>query len=127
MCRRLASAQETGRGYDSNWFRQALAERGIELRIPSTRTRKAPLAYEKAPYRQRHKIENLFAKLSQHATTDAPIPSSQPFASRQPSHAIPINESRAWRGSIAGTVRRASLGATPMMRLKARLKEASDS
>jgi transposase len=31
--------------------------------IPSTKGRKAPLDYDKALYRQRHKIENLFAKL----------------------------------------------------------------
>ena len=30
---------------------------------PPTKSRKIPLAYDKALYRQRHKIENLFAKL----------------------------------------------------------------
>lgn len=51
------------RGYDSNWFRQALADRGIEPCIPPTKSRKAPLAYDRTLYRQRHKIENMFAKL----------------------------------------------------------------
>ena len=51
------------RGYDSNWFRTALKERGVEPCIPSTRSRKQPLDYDKALYRSRHKIENLFAKL----------------------------------------------------------------
>jgi len=51
------------RGYDSNWFRNALKERGTEPCIPPTKSRKTTLAYEKALYRQRHKIENLFAKL----------------------------------------------------------------
>jgi putative transposase len=51
------------RGYDSNWFRQALKAKGIEPCIPSTRSRKVPLAYDKTLYRSRHKIENLFAKL----------------------------------------------------------------
>ena len=50
-------------GYDSNWFREALKERGIEPCIPPTKSRKTPLDYEKTTYRQRHKIENLFAKL----------------------------------------------------------------
>jgi len=51
------------RGYDSNWFRAALKARGIEPCIPPTRSRKAPLDYDKTLYRTRHKIENLFAKL----------------------------------------------------------------
>lgn len=51
------------RGYDSDWFRQALAERGIAPCIPSTRSRKQPIPYDKGLYRQRHWIENMFAKL----------------------------------------------------------------
>ncbi|SCB23643.1 Transposase DDE domain-containing protein [Rhizobium miluonense] len=51
------------RGYDSNWFREALAEKGIEPCIPPTRNRKTPIAYDKALYSQRHKVENMFAKL----------------------------------------------------------------
>ncbi len=51
------------RGYDSNWFREGLAEKGIEPCIPSTRTRKVPLHYDAVVYRQRHRIENMFAKL----------------------------------------------------------------
>ena len=51
------------RGYDSRWFRQALKARGIEPCIPSSKSRKVPFAYDKALYRQRHKVENLFAKL----------------------------------------------------------------
>ena len=51
------------RGYDSDWFRQALKAKGIKPCIPSTRSRKVPLDYDKSLYRSRHKIENLFAKL----------------------------------------------------------------
>ena len=51
------------RGYDSNWFRAALTKRGTEPCIPPTKSRKTPLPYDKAIYRTRHKIENLFAKL----------------------------------------------------------------
>ncbi len=51
------------RGYDSGWFRQALTARGIEPCIPSSKSRKLPFAYDKTLYRQRHRIENLFAKL----------------------------------------------------------------
>ena len=51
------------RGYDSTWFRQALVMKGIEPCIPSSRSRKIPYPYDKVLYRQRHKVENLFAKL----------------------------------------------------------------
>lgn len=51
------------RGYDSGWFRKALIDRGIEPCIPSTRSRRIPFAYDKTLYRQRHRIENMFAKL----------------------------------------------------------------
>jgi transposase len=51
------------RGYDSKSFREALADKGIEPCIPSSRSRKIPYPYDKVLYRQRHKVENLFAKL----------------------------------------------------------------
>lgn len=51
------------RGYDSDWFRAELQDRGIEPCIPSSRSRKVPYAYDKSIYRERHKVENLFAKL----------------------------------------------------------------
>ena len=51
------------RGYDSNWFHAALAGRGIAPCLPSTRLSKVPLPYDRALYRQRHRIENAFARL----------------------------------------------------------------
>jgi len=51
------------RGYDSNRFRANLIERGIIPCIPSTRSRKVPLPYDKELYRQRHRIETMFARL----------------------------------------------------------------
>jgi transposase len=51
------------RGYDSNRFRAALATRGIMPCIPSTKSRKVPLPYDKPLYRQRHRIENMFGRL----------------------------------------------------------------
>ncbi|ODT66441.1 MAG: transposase [Pelagibacterium sp. SCN 63-23] len=50
------------RGPDSAWFRAELEDRGIEPCIPSSRSRKVPFFYDKAIYRQRHRVENLFAK-----------------------------------------------------------------
>jgi putative transposase len=46
------------RGYDSNRFRAELIERGTEPCIPSTKSGKLQLPYDKALYRQRHRIEN---------------------------------------------------------------------
>jgi transposase len=51
------------RGYDSNWFRKALAQRGCKPCIPSTKSRKIPLTYDTALYKLRHKIEIMFARL----------------------------------------------------------------
>ena len=51
------------RGYDSNRFRAELADRGITPCIPSTKSRKVPLLYDKVLYRQRHRIENMFGRL----------------------------------------------------------------
>jgi putative transposase len=51
------------KGYDSNRFRRALTERGITPCIPSSKSRKAPIPYDKTLYRQRHRIENMFGRL----------------------------------------------------------------
>jgi transposase len=51
------------KGYDSDWFRKALAARGIAPCIPPTANRMVQHGYDKQLYRQRRKIENLFARL----------------------------------------------------------------
>jgi len=51
------------RGYDSNRFRRALIERGIEPCTPSSKSRKVPIPYNRALHRQRHLIENMFGRL----------------------------------------------------------------
>ena len=58
-----ASGLIADRGYDSNRVRKALTERGIEPCIPSSRSRKVTIPHDRALYRQRHKIENMFARL----------------------------------------------------------------
>ena len=78
------------RGYDSNRFRKSLTEKGIEPCIPPTKNRKQPIEYDKALYKQRHRIENMFAKLRTGAAlpcamTVAHTRSSQPSASQRPS------------------------------------------
>ena len=51
------------KGYDADWLRQSLAERGIEACIPSRSNRKTPIEHDRVLYRQRHKIENMFGRL----------------------------------------------------------------
>jgi transposase len=51
------------KGYDADWFRQALAARGITACIPSKSNRKTPIEHDRVLYRQRHKIENMFGRL----------------------------------------------------------------
>lgn len=51
------------RGYDADWFRDALSSKGITPCIPGGRGRKTPVAYDKELYKQRHKIEIMFGRL----------------------------------------------------------------
>ena len=50
------------RGYDADWFREALADRIIVPCIPSRRNRQVPVPHDPVAYRQRHRIENAFAR-----------------------------------------------------------------
>jgi transposase len=79
------------RGYDADWFRWALADRGIASCIPSRKGRKIPIPHDPALYRQRHRIENMFSRFKDWRriatpTTAAPTCSSRPALSRQPSY-----------------------------------------
>jgi transposase len=51
------------KGYDADWFRAALAKRGVAVRIPSKSNRKVAISYDTVLYKQRHKIENMFGRL----------------------------------------------------------------
>ncbi|MGO9232660.1 MAG: IS5 family transposase [Methylocella sp.] len=50
------------KGYDADWFRAALAERGVAACIPSKSNRKVAIPYDVGLYKQRHKIENMFGR-----------------------------------------------------------------
>jgi transposase len=52
------------KGYDSDWFRTALTERGTTPCIPPRKNRKVQYHYDKDLYRQRHKIENVFGRIN---------------------------------------------------------------
>ena len=51
------------RGYDADWFRNALKSMGIAPCIPARRGRKRPIPHDPDLYRPRHRIENSFARL----------------------------------------------------------------
>jgi transposase len=51
------------KGYDADWFREALANRKIAACIPSKSNRKAPIPHDAVLYKQRHRIENMFGRL----------------------------------------------------------------
>ena len=47
------------RGYDADWFRGALAKKGIVACIPSKVNRKTPIPHDKQLYRQRTAVERI--------------------------------------------------------------------
>ena len=51
------------RGYDSNAIRSAIAQQDADVVIPSTRSRKAPLPYDREAYRARNLVERLWCRL----------------------------------------------------------------
>ena len=61
----LPAAKEllADRGYDADWFRNALIENGTTPCIPPKKNRKIQHEYDKTLYKQRHKIENMFGWL----------------------------------------------------------------
>ena len=76
------------KGYDADWFRAALAKRGVAACIPSKSNRKLAIPYDALLYRQRHKIENMFRRLKDWRrihTRPAPTPTCRQSASPPPS------------------------------------------
>lgn len=51
------------KGYDSDWFREALASLGIEPCIPGRSGRNEPVKYDEQAYKQRNRIERMFGRL----------------------------------------------------------------
>jgi transposase len=51
------------KGYDSDWFRQALTSLGIKPCIPGRSGRKEPVEYDVRTYKQRNIIERMFGRL----------------------------------------------------------------
>lgn len=51
------------REYDADWFREALADKGITPCIPGRKSREKPVKYDKRRYRKRNRIEIMFGRL----------------------------------------------------------------
>lgn len=76
------------KGYDSNWFRKALADKGIEPCIPPTKSLKQPIDYDKLASATRSKTCSASSRTggpSLPATIAVPTPSSRQSASPLPS------------------------------------------
>ena len=58
-----AGALLADRGYDANWFRNALTDMGIQPCIPSRKNRKVAIEHDADLYKKRHRIENTFARI----------------------------------------------------------------
>lgn len=51
------------RGYDADWFRDALQEKGITPCIPGRKSRNKAVKYDKHRYKRRNRIEIMFGRL----------------------------------------------------------------
>ena len=51
------------RGYDADWFREALKDKGIKVCIPGRKSRKKVVKYDKRRYKRRNRIEIMFGRL----------------------------------------------------------------
>jgi transposase len=51
------------RGYDADWFRDALQAKGITPCIPGRKSRIEPIKYDKRRYKSRNRIEIMFGRL----------------------------------------------------------------
>ena len=51
------------RGYDADWFREALVNMGIKPFIPGRKSRIKAIKYDKRRYKKRNRIEIMFGRL----------------------------------------------------------------
>lgn len=51
------------RGYDADWFREALKYKGIRACIPGRKRRNKAVKYDKRRYKRRNRIEIMFGRL----------------------------------------------------------------
>lgn len=51
------------RGYDADWFRETLVDKGTKPGIPGRSSRKKTVKYDKRRYKRRNRIERMFGRL----------------------------------------------------------------
>lgn len=51
------------RGYDADWLREALEDKGISACIPGRKSRKKTVKYDRRRYKRRNRIEIMFGRL----------------------------------------------------------------
>ena len=51
------------RGYDADWFTDALKDKGIKPCIPGRKSRGKPIKHDKRRYKRRNRIEIMFGRL----------------------------------------------------------------
>lgn len=51
------------RGYDADWFREALIDKGTKPCIPGRKSRKKTVKYDKRRYERRNRIGRMFVRL----------------------------------------------------------------
>ena len=51
------------RGYDADWFRETLVDKGTKPCIPGRKSRKKAAKYDKRRYKRRNRIERMFGRL----------------------------------------------------------------
>ena len=51
------------RGYDADWLREALKDKGIKVFLPGRKSRKKPVEYDKRRYKRRNRIEIMSGRL----------------------------------------------------------------
>ena len=51
------------RGYDADWFRDALKDKGIKPCIPGRKARETDVKYDKRRHKRRNRIEIMFGRL----------------------------------------------------------------
>ena len=59
----LADRLLADRGYDADWFRDALKDKGIKPCIPGRKSRGKPIKHDKRRYKRRNRIEIMFGRL----------------------------------------------------------------
>ena len=53
------------RGYDADWFRKALKDKGIRSCIPGRKSRGKAVRYDRRRYKRRNRIEIMFGRLKE--------------------------------------------------------------